>query len=602
MTRRYRRVKVRRRRSATAAAGKTDGANALPQLGTPYAPAVVDSDEGPVNDQVRAEDQGIVKTLLKQVRPGMDLSKVVLPTFILEPRSFLEKLTDYFAHNDLLARVAKGATPEERMVRLVNWYLSGFYLGPKGVKKPYNPIIGETFRCRWTLPPTAELPFASRTHFYAEQVSHHPPISAFYCSNRRAGFTVNGSIRFKSKFQLTHVMAILYGVGTLTLNELGEEYIIGFPKAKASGWFSTLKSEIVSEVELTCPTTGYSALIEFKPKPVFGGTYNSLTGVIRKTGETNTRGKVESEVLYNFAGVWNQRIEITDARTGVTSELWDVRGKREKLIPLEKPPIELQDEFESNRLWAKVTRAIVDQDQVAATEEKYVLEKRQRDEQKEREATGTEWQFKHFRQDDPDTEFPRFTYVHINTTPFEPTREAFEYEEGNVIKSAPVGGSAAGEGSAAGVRTADVHVGPGSDDWSEEQDYTDVYTNESYEADDAEVDAYTLKREEFLAITSQLRTARETITSLASDLTATQSKLAALEEGGAQAEKAARQHKRDLNAIKSSVKSLEDRTQPEGWTSLSFLLRLALLVWIVFSIGLPNLRFWQYFTSGATPQ
>ncbi|EDX12243.1 GD19346 [Drosophila simulans] len=29
----------------------------------------------------------------EQVRPGMDLSKVVLPTFILEPRSFLDKLT-----------------------------------------------------------------------------------------------------------------------------------------------------------------------------------------------------------------------------------------------------------------------------------------------------------------------------------------------------------------------------------------------------------------------------------------------------------------------------------------------------------------------------
>jgi hypothetical protein len=40
--------------------------------------------------------------LLKQVRPGMDLSKVVLPTFILEPRSFLEKLSDYYHHCDIL--------------------------------------------------------------------------------------------------------------------------------------------------------------------------------------------------------------------------------------------------------------------------------------------------------------------------------------------------------------------------------------------------------------------------------------------------------------------------------------------------------------------
>jgi len=49
------------------------------------------------------ENKSIVWFLVKQVRPGMDLSKVVLPTFILEPRSFLEKLTDYNYHNDIIS-------------------------------------------------------------------------------------------------------------------------------------------------------------------------------------------------------------------------------------------------------------------------------------------------------------------------------------------------------------------------------------------------------------------------------------------------------------------------------------------------------------------
>lgn len=79
------------------------------------------------------------------VRPGMDLSKVVLPTFILEPRSFLEKLTDFFGHIDLLAKIPTYSTPEQRMFRVVQWYLSGFYLGPRGVKKPYNPILGTSW-------------------------------------------------------------------------------------------------------------------------------------------------------------------------------------------------------------------------------------------------------------------------------------------------------------------------------------------------------------------------------------------------------------------------------------------------------------------------
>ena len=39
-----------------------------------------------------------------------------------------------------------------RMRKVVKWYLSGLYKKPKGLKKPYNPIIGETFRCYWQHP------------------------------------------------------------------------------------------------------------------------------------------------------------------------------------------------------------------------------------------------------------------------------------------------------------------------------------------------------------------------------------------------------------------------------------------------------------------
>ena len=32
----------------------------------------------------------------------MDLSKVTFPTFVLEPRSMLERITDFMAHPDLI--------------------------------------------------------------------------------------------------------------------------------------------------------------------------------------------------------------------------------------------------------------------------------------------------------------------------------------------------------------------------------------------------------------------------------------------------------------------------------------------------------------------
>ena len=59
-------------------------------------------------ETVSEENKSLVWVLLKQLRPGMDLSRVALPTFVLEPRSFLNKLSDYYCHADLLSRCATG--------------------------------------------------------------------------------------------------------------------------------------------------------------------------------------------------------------------------------------------------------------------------------------------------------------------------------------------------------------------------------------------------------------------------------------------------------------------------------------------------------------
>lgn len=61
--------------------------------------------EDEVETDVQLESQGsVIKHLLSQVKIGMDLTKVVLPTFILERRSLLEMYADYFAHPDIFVQ------------------------------------------------------------------------------------------------------------------------------------------------------------------------------------------------------------------------------------------------------------------------------------------------------------------------------------------------------------------------------------------------------------------------------------------------------------------------------------------------------------------
>lgn len=112
-------------------------------------------DDNDENEMDSMENQGsVISHLLSQVKIGMDLTKVALPTFILERRSLLEMYADFFAHPDLFISIGDFESPEQRFVQAVRWYLSAFHAGRKSsvAKKPYNPILGEVFKCFWNVP------------------------------------------------------------------------------------------------------------------------------------------------------------------------------------------------------------------------------------------------------------------------------------------------------------------------------------------------------------------------------------------------------------------------------------------------------------------
>ena len=61
---------------------------------------VVEPDQGngerpPRHAKDRTDTDAVLSHIISQLRPGADLSRVVLPTFILEPRSMLERITKY---------------------------------------------------------------------------------------------------------------------------------------------------------------------------------------------------------------------------------------------------------------------------------------------------------------------------------------------------------------------------------------------------------------------------------------------------------------------------------------------------------------------------
>lgn len=273
------------------------------------------------------------------------------------------------------------------MKTVVAWYLSGFYKKPKGLKKPYNPILGETYRCYW------EHDNGSRTYYISEQVSHHPPISAFYVTNRQDGFCISCSMLAKSKFYGNSTSAVLDGLATLTLLPRGESYILNSPYAHCKGiLMGTLSMELGGKVSIECNNTGYKTEIEFKLKPFLGGSeYTNLVSGKIKLGK---------ETLASLNGHWDTEFKIKDTKTGEESILFTAnRETKQQRLKKFVVPIQSQAPNESERLWQLVSAAIKRDDQVGATEEKTILEEAQRNAAKERKAICTEWIPVHFQQD-----------------------------------------------------------------------------------------------------------------------------------------------------------------------------------------------------------
>ena len=61
-------------------------------------------------------------SLPMQLKMGMDLTRVVLPTFILERRSLLEMYADCMAHPNLFVNIANGRTSEGLCSQWVHGY------------------------------------------------------------------------------------------------------------------------------------------------------------------------------------------------------------------------------------------------------------------------------------------------------------------------------------------------------------------------------------------------------------------------------------------------------------------------------------------------
>ncbi|XP_049587851.1 oxysterol-binding protein-related protein 3 isoform X4 [Syngnathus scovelli] len=145
---------------------------------------------------------------------GKDLSKVAMPVHLNEPLNTLQRLSEELEYSELLDQAADTNDPFERMVFIATFVISGYassYYRTGG--KPFNPVLGETYEC--------DRPDKG-FQFIAEQVSHHPPISA--CHAESKNFVFWQDVRCKNKFWGKSMEIVPVGSTHVTLPGSGDHY------------------------------------------------------------------------------------------------------------------------------------------------------------------------------------------------------------------------------------------------------------------------------------------------------------------------------------------------------------------------------------------
>ncbi|KAG1885896.1 uncharacterized protein F5891DRAFT_1085283 [Suillus fuscotomentosus] len=337
-----------------------------------------------------------------------DLSAMTAPPFILSPTSLTEFPAYWCERPELFAAIADGKTEQARALAVLKWFIStlkGQYTSRNesmgSEKKPLNPVLGELFYGYWP----ANAARGGKTTLVVEQVSHHPPITAYRIENLEKGVILTGHRCPKDEF---YIIVKQVGHATLTVSLPSgetEEYLITLPRLRIDGlWYG---SPYIELAETSYIQSFYR--IEYKGKGYFSGKSHTFKATLTPPSHVHTSPHV-------IEGTWHT----TSKELHSGAPFHDVTSPKEEITVA---PIDQQGEWESRKLWHGVATGIREGDFESAATFKGKIEVRslfsfsflsrgfliglcwnlelaqneQRQRRRDESASGMTWELKHFK-------------------------------------------------------------------------------------------------------------------------------------------------------------------------------------------------------------
>ena len=229
---------------------------------------------------------------------GKNLTKISMPVAMNEPLSALQRMCEELENSHLLDQAAACSDPAQRLLYVsayaVASYAASFY---RGGRKPFNPLLGETFEYVCT---------ERKFRYVAEQVSHHPPVCASFASS--AQWEVAQQAGVDTKFRPTKLKLVPSGGTRLKLVGHAEVYEWNkvvtciedvFNSKRWVDHYGTMNIDV---------STGYQAVVKFQEASMFKKSkLRDVTGGIYAPRDDPTSAAKRMPKL-TFVGKWNTEL------------------------------------------------------------------------------------------------------------------------------------------------------------------------------------------------------------------------------------------------------------------------------------------------------
>ncbi|OKL63543.1 hypothetical protein UA08_02036 [Talaromyces atroroseus] len=315
---------------------------------------------------------------------GKDLSAVTMPVTANEPLSLLQRAAECMEYSPLLDKAASATDGLERLVYVTAFALSSLSssrVKERAIRKPFNPLLGETF----------ELVREDRGfRLLVEKVSHRPVQLAYQADSR--DWSLTQSPKPSQKFWGKSAEITTDGKTRLSLHSTGDHFSWGNATSFLRNIIAGEKYvEPVGEMVVVNETTGQKTVSTFKAGGMFSGRSEE---VIVKAFDVHGH-----ELPLGLTGTWTGSLQLTEHGSPTNKTIWasgslvDQAAKRygfptfaatlNETTPIEKGKLPPTD----SRLRPD-QRALENNELDAAEELKAQLEEKQRERRRELEDSG----------------------------------------------------------------------------------------------------------------------------------------------------------------------------------------------------------------------